>query len=372
MKWHHKEHEYDEYWHKIENIKSVYLYGAGLVGKSVLHVLDGYLDILGFIDSDHSKIHTYIEGIYVYSLSEVHLDDTSTILITVSPDNVEDVIKHTSEYNFRSEDMHVFLPVMFNYRYNKLLLTSVSYLPTTVCNLKCRYCLNFSPYLKHKEFRDIDKLKHDIDVFFSQIDNVLLFHVSGGEPFLYPQIDELLHYISDNYVDRIERLETTTNGTVLPGDKLCNTLSELNVGVTLDDYREAVPQFNETFDKIIAKFDHYNLNYRIQKVDKWIDLRSSNNVNLSEHYLKNHFDRCNVPWQEYRNGFLYLCNYSDYAAVADLYTVHDDERLNISNASKKEIMEFRLGYSDKGYVDFCRHCAGYYNNNNYVTPAEQC
>ena len=39
--------------------------------------------------------------------------------------------------------------------------------------------------------------------------------------------------------------------------------------------------------------------------------------------------------------------------------------------NKKELMEFRLGYSEKGYVDFCRQCDGYFNNPYHVMPAEQ-
>ena len=35
-------------------------------------------------------------------------------------------------------------------------------------------------------------------------------------------------------------------------------------------------------------------------------------------------------------------------------------------------MEFRMGYNERGFVEFCRHCSGYVDiNPNKVTPAKQ-
>jgi len=58
--------------------------------------------------------------------------------------------------------------------------------------------------------------------------------------------------------------------------------------------------------------------------------------------------------------------------VAGLYEVKDDEYFDInSEFDKAALLEFRLGYSAKGYVDFCRKCSGYFNNTNIVKSAEQ-
>ncbi len=372
MRWKNKGHEYDLFWEEIKDIREVYLFGAGLVGKSVLELLQRLLYVKGFLDNDENKQGTIFEGKPVSSANSIKMDKNTATLVCVSPESVDAVIKQMNDTGMRAYDAHIFLPVFYMYHENKLLLTSISYLPTTVCNLRCKNCLNFAPFLKNQSFRDIAFLKSDIDVLFRKVDYILLLHISGGEPFLYLGLGELFHYIWCHYRNKIGRLETTTNGTVLPSDELCKTLSELQIGVVLDDYREAVPQFRETFEEIIRKFKYYKVNYRVQKVDRWIALDPKDaDVIKSDEGARRQFENCNVPWQEYRAGKLYLCNYSDYAAVAGKYEVQQDEYIEIAATDKREIMEFRLGYSEKGYVDFCKRCAGFFHNPNIVKPAEQ-
>jgi hypothetical protein len=82
-----------------------------------------------------------------------------------------------------------------------------------------------------------------------------------------------------------------------------------------------------------------------------------------------------VPWRELRGGKIYSCNYASYAEVAGLSETQDNEVYDLASYDRsrlKELMEFRLGYNEKGYVEFCRHCSGYIDiNDNPVVPAKQ-
>lgn len=373
MRWTSKGHEYDAYWNEIRDIQSVYLFGAGLTGRSAKQLLQDKLELLGFIDNDEKKQGSMVEGLPVFRSEEAACDKHTAVIVTVSPEMAGNVLAGLKERGIRAYDMHVFLPVYFMYSRDELALTSLSYLPTTVCNLRCKNCLNFAPYIKKQTFRDIDYLKSDVDLLFDRVDHILLFHISGGEPFLYPEIEEFLSYIGDRYRERICRLEITTNGTILPPDDVCRTLKKYGVGVVLDDYRDALPKYQGVFASICQKFEKYDVSYRIQKAESWIALNPTQPPkNFSEEDVQAHFHACGVPWQEYREGRFYLCNYSAYAAVAGLYQVRENEWFSIENDfNKKELMEFRLGYSEKGYVDFCRQCDGYFNNPYHVMPAEQ-
>ena len=368
MKWKNKGHEFDNYWNEIKSVKEVYIFGAGLIGKSAIMLLEKDMKINAVLDNANSKLGHKCSSYEI--ISPNFAQKNIPVIVCVPPEVENEVEAQLSVLGLHFFDVHIFIPVYFMYKYSRLVITSISYLPTTVCNLKCKNCLNFAPYLKHQEFRNIDTLKDDIDNFFGKVDYVMLFHVSGGEPLLYPDIGNLLSYIREKYGDRIARLETTTNGTVVPSEKLCNLFHELSIGVVLDDYTESLPEYKDRFKEIVHRFDGEGVDYRVQKADKWISLMTSDYLDDS-FSLNEKFEKCHVPWQEYRDGKLYLCNYSDYAAVAGLYKVQDNEYLCIENAVKKEIMEFRLGFSEKGYTGFCAKCAGYLNNGNYVTPAEQ-
>lgn len=373
MKWTNKGHEFDDFWDEIEDIESIWLFGAGLNGKMIHRLYSDAIKIEGFLDNDPEKHGTFCEGLRVCAPHEAELDAHTAVVVTVGPEKMQPILTQLQEEGKRAYDMHAFFPVYDMYRYERLTLTSISFLPTTVCNLNCRACLNFKPYLKSGMNRHIDALKADIDILFEKVDRIILLHVSGGEPFLYPQLDELLSYISTRYDSRIGRLETTTNGTVIPPDRLCKTLSAYQVHTVLDDYREAVPQFVDSFAIIEQKLKDYRIPYRTQRADHWIDLSPlQDERSCSETELCEYFESCGVPWQEYRDGKLYLCNYSAYAAVAGLNEVKPGEYFDLRQPfDKRELMEFRLGYSEKGYTDFCKRCAGYFNNPYSVKPAEQ-
>lgn len=86
-----------------------------------------------------------------------------------------------------------------------------------------------------------------------------------------------------------------------------------------------------------------------------------------------HRDSCNQSWEELRGGRLYSCNYAAYAMVAgiageqDLEETFDLKQVNETN--KKELVEFRLGFTQKGYTEFCKKCRGFTPDNSETVPA---
>ena len=373
MKWTKAGHEFDGFWDEISDIEAVWIFGAGLSGKSVYKLYSDRITILGFMDNDPAKQGTRLHGLEVRPPDEVELGAHQAVVVAMAPEILGEVLDQLRGSGRRAYDMHVFFPVYSMYRWGELVITSLSFLPTTRCNLNCRDCLNFTPYLRGGEFRPLQSLKADLDLLFGKLDGVVLLHVSGGEPFLYPDLAALLEYTARHYGHKLGRLETVTNGTVVPSDALCETLAEYGVSVVLDDYREAVPRFAGVFPQVEEKFRRFGVLYRVQHVDAWVDLRPGEpSAEASEEAQRKHFEECRVPWQEYRGGRLYLCNYAAYAAVAGLCRMEKNEMLDLrTDPDKRTVMEFRLGYSQKGYTGFCRHCAGYMNNPYSVEPAVQ-
>ena len=227
--------------------------------------------------------------------------------------------------------------------------------------------------------RKWDELVKDIDLFFSCVDHIMLFHVSGGEPMLYKYLPDLIEYIDRKYGERIDTLRTITNGTVVPENSVIERLAQCSVEVAIDDYRNAVPHFKGQFEELISKFERYNVKYYVNKADGWVDLApdKTDYTQLSEDRLIKHRSECSQSWQELRNGKLYSCNYAAYATVAGIVGEHDMEEAydlkRFTPEKKKELVEFRLGYTTKGYTNFCKTCRGFTAENPVNMPvAEQC
>lgn len=382
MKWKNRGHEFDHVYENIREKKSFYLFGAGDYGRQFKKAFQDEVDVLGYIDNDEKKQGNEIDGIVCRSPERISLNKNQGIIVTISQLARSGAIKQLGECGYeKDKDFFIieeFISIYYVYKYDKVYFSSISFLPSTACNLKCRYCLNFNPFAKRFYVRKWETLTADIDAFFSCVDHIMLFHVSGGEPMLYEHTADLIEYIDKRYGDKIDTLRLVTNGTVVPPQEVLEKLSNCNVEITVDDYREAVPQYVDTFESVIRKLDEYKIRHYVNRVDSWIDLAPERTdfSSWSDEKLIEHRTKCNQSWQELRDGKLYNCNYAAYAAVAGIAGGDDLEEAfdlkSFSEQHKKELVEFRLGYTERGYTNFCKKCRGFtVENSEKRKPAEQ-
>lgn len=379
MRWKNKGHEYDTIYKRIEEIKGFYLFGAGDYGNQFFHMIDKELPLISYIDNSPKKQGMHMNGLEICAFPEKKIAKEQAFILTVSQIQRMKMVNQLEEAGYvRNEDFFLieeFISVYYVYKYNKVYFSTISMLPSTRCNLNCELCLNFNPYAKEPSIRSIEQVKSDIDAFFGAVDYIMLFHISGGEPFLYQDLPEVIAYLDKKYGDRIGTIRTVTNGTVVPRDDMLEQLKNLNFEITVDDYRDAVSDgLKGNFEKLLGKLDEYGIRYWTNYTDEWIDLAPTKTdyTHWSEEKLQRHFDECCQSWQELRDGKIFMCNYSAYAAVAGINKTEHDEYYDLKSYQKcnsKELIEFRLGYSEKGYVSFCKKCRGFSSKNQLVAKA---
>ncbi len=381
MKWMKKGHELDHVYRKMQEKDLFYIFGAGDYGRQLYQIMKDEISVAGFIDNNSRKQGQELYNQMIYKLQDIKWDRNIGIILAVSQFSRSAVVKQLQEAGYVEEEdyfkIEPFMSAWYVYKYDKVYFTNISMLPSTACNLNCELCLNFNPYAAKPDVRSIEQVKADIDLFFNCVDYVMLFHVSGGEPFLYPHFAEVIEYLGTKYRHQILTLRTVTNGTVVPKDELLQRLSGIDFEITVDDYREAVPDSKEDFARLIKKLEKYHIKYEINKAEAWIDLAPTvtDHSMWTEEQLTTHFDNCAQTWQELRDGKLYSCNYDGYATVAGINEQQKEEVFDLRSFAperKKELVEFRLGYNDKGYTNLCRHCRGFYMDNPVTgKPAAQ-
>jgi hypothetical protein len=111
----------------------------------------------------------------------------------------------------------------------KVHIFQTDVLVTEKCNLACSFCNMFIPHYELPKHRDIQIILSDIDSYFNLVDYVSIFHLVGGEPFLHPNIKDIIEYILEKYSDKIDKFIITTNGTVLPKEEILEILKNNNV-----------------------------------------------------------------------------------------------------------------------------------------------
>jgi pyruvate-formate lyase-activating enzyme len=274
--------------------------------------------------------------------------------------------RHTNLF-MALEFFEKYLSIFSTYVIDKVFFWHSNIVVTTICNLNCKYCLNFQPFVKHPRHRPLDEVKRDMDIYFAAVDYTGYFQLTGGEPLLYPHFGELIEYLGGRYKDKVGQILFATNGTRIPNDDLCGILKKYHIHVIVDNYTLAAPETLQSYEELIVKLQKHGISYTAQeKNTPFITMfpTSSDILTMTEQQLVTRAPGCSdgyIMFQENRNGRLYFCNYHSFAATAGIIDETTDDFFELSNMNfqrRKELVEFRLGYSNKGITSFCRFCNG--------------
>lgn len=385
MKWTKKGHQFDRLGGFFEKRNRIYIYGGGNIGKWVYRQIKFLGCIDAYIDRDEKKQSGCLNGLPVYSPDVIlkKYDEIHLILIAIQDRNVAAKVELALQLAgyikncdfFYYEDFvpgetatldysdNFYLRIYSVYAQNKIWLDSTAIYPTTACNLRCKNCLAFTPYIRRHTVKTLEESKKEVDSFFGWVDYVRWFQICGGEPQLWPYLCELTEYIGEHYREKIgSRFEIVTNGTNIPSERLLELMKRYDMDMVVDDYGENYGNIRNDSEKIVKKLKENNIRYFYAKADHWFDLDIFE-CNNTEKDLTVHFNACAIPFNANEYGKIYLCAYADFAIKAGLIeeTANEFFDLNgeITPAGKKELTEFTLGYSTLGYSKLCERCRGW-------------
>lgn len=274
-----------------------------------------------------------------------------------------------------NEFFEKYLSVYALYTGNKVYVRDTCIIATTVCTLNCKYCLNFTPFIKEPAPVPLEKLKEEADIYFKSVDKAGFFQISGGEPLSYKYLGDYIEWLAENYGKQIGQLLLATNGTLIPNEKLTKILKKYNVILLLDNYTAAVPRTKPIRDNLIKYLDENKIDYR-NYADKQEFFRffpaNEDYSRWSDEELAERADKCwgLQPWRNLRNGRVYYCNFSSFAVTAGIIKDNPVNYFDLNNAEnidKKAFIEFLSGYSELGYDTFCRLCNGINSANTLTT-----
>jgi len=387
MKWTNKGHQFDELGNHLAKRNRIYIYGAADAGADALSLIDRYRFgelVDGFVDRSEEKQRSGFLGKPVYSpdvLFKEH-DEGHIIVPAFINEKLTGWVRarliqagYMENWDFFPVEKFIphyndpFLPVLAMYAQNRFIITSICCIPSTRCNLNCRDCLNFTPYLPHFEDRPLEEVCADVDLLFQWLDYTYRFQISGGEPLLYPWFKELAAYIGERHRNKIDVFETVLNGTVVPSDEVCEVMAAYDMTVYLDDYRESIPARLDRREEILRRLESHHVRWVDNAVEKWfsLDIFHTDNSAMTEEALTEYFDFCNIPWHCYENGRMYTCSFARFAMKAGLNPEESNDYFDFTQMTedrKRELLEFSLNYTEKGYTEFCKRCAGWGDNIN--------
>jgi hypothetical protein len=286
-------------------------------------------------------------------------------------------LKHGHDYLLYKEFKNTALPVLLTYHYGKTYVELAQIALTERCSLKCKKCAH-ACYNVDRSAPDVplSEAFRSADVFFAKVDFIDEFVLIGGEPLLYRQLAEVVEYVGQNYRAQMGRYSITTNGTIVPSKEVLEACRKYNVLFLISNYSKTLPRLKPSYKRLTDTLDEYGIAYELGDPDiKWIDYGFDYlEKPFDPENLIRAFDECHTPCKEIRGSKLYYCVMA--RSVSDNLKLNEgtDDFLDLDTLNgdnyKKELLEFCMGYSDKGYLDMCRRCHGM-NWEDYPIPAAE-
>lgn len=379
MKWNNKGHEFDQYASELEKTylmvqKGIYVFGAGMLGKKVQGILTYFNLFRGYIDNDLEKQKNGVDGIEVVSFDKyMEAGQQNLIVIAADKRNIPDIVEQLSEagislgrecYDYNAFMNHI-LPVLLVYYYDISYVDIAQISLTERCSLKCEKCAHACYNVDSSaEDMSFEQVCHSADSFFAKTNKCGEFVLIGGEPLLYGKLSEVIGYIGQRYRKQMLMFSITTNGTIMPSQDLLQMCRKYNVVIKISNYSAEIPWMKDKYEKLLQILGENEVKFYLNAPDQewmdygfeWVDHGSD------QAELINVFDSCKTPCREIRENRYYYCVMA--RSVSD--NLHKDagaeDYLDMDSLTgadyKKILLEFNMGFSDKGYLDMCRYCNG--------------
>lgn len=389
MKWTNKGHEIEKTDISFSNgfHKKIYIFGAGKIGRTTGLTLTALGLLGGYIDNDRERQGTDFLDKPIISLEEyLRFEDEPAIVVACAEKHALEIEKQLKQkrlirgkdYFFDEEFHNKILPIIAALYLDKVYIRLAQITLTERCSLKCKKCAH-ACYNVDSSAEDMDLLAvyNSADNFFSKVDLVNEFVLIGGEPLLYKHLLQAIEYIGKKYRNQMGVYCITTNGTIVPNEEVLRACQKYQVLFRISNYSKAIPRLKKSHQKLIEALEKYQIEYKLAIEDgNWIDYGFEYlNKEMDEKKLIETFDKCLTPCREVRENKLYFCvmarSVSDNLHLEEGQGDYLDlDKLHGENY-KRELMEFNLGYSEKGYLDMCHRCHGMDAINYPIPVAEQ-
>lgn len=239
---------------------------------------------------------------------------------------------------------------------------------TTFCSLKCKYCSHCIPYAHPPKHFDASLIINDIKKLIS-VSFISCLAIMGGEPFVYPNLDNFLDLYKRNEIDQIVGYtRIVTNGTVVPKDEIFCLFKKLkNFYVYISNYGERSKKLNELIEKC-KKFEIPF--YVCPQTNEWRNLGDFHYPRpYSKDEIKHLFAVCDArTCFQLLNGRFYSCPRIPLLNEDGLIPFSKNDFCEIRGTSEELLIEELHDYMyNKEYLEGCMYCDGQHMFSEKIT-----
>lgn len=264
----------------------------------------------------------------------------------------------------------IFLENLIEYSSKKVRLSFLEVWVGQTCTLKCRDCCHMIPYIKPLLY-SIDSLIDDCKKVFELCD-VDFFSILGGEPFTNPELYKLIDFVAE--ADNITDGKLITNATIMPNDRMINSLKKLNnkLDVRIDVYPGRENCGQSFYDKLTAEGIRCTLlRHTVFEEMRWKKLSGPEQKIIPCKTSEMIYSDCALrSCHTLSNGELTVCPRG--ITTKEVYGMEKNpwEHINVQKIGNGVWARAKIAtaISTKVYKDYCRYCMGIAAMNPYSIP----
>ena len=259
-----------------------------------------------------------------------------------------------------------------NYMHSKIdipTLPNLVFITNQKCNLKCKNCANFSPYLSQIiPYYKSNELINDLKTITKHM-NIWQLQIQGGEFFVHPEYEKILNYIIIN--KRIKTVTLATNGIIIPKDNILKNIKRSKkIHIRISSYGKIN---NNTAIKLKDKLEKLKIPFSYHKFATgdymWSYCGDVNMERLSYEEMMRSYNTC--VFAKYcltlENGFVSICSRATIAHIVQNFEFSDKCGIYIrDNFNPSKFLKFA---EEKPPVEACYYCYG--TQGKQILPAEQ-
>ena len=363
------------------------IYGAGKLGGDLYKTLKHYDMFFCFVDNNNKFQKTGYKNELVLSEKDYFEKNMKKpLIICASNENtlvIESNLKkmgliYNKDYYIYNEFVNKILPVILYKFYNQTFIGLAQICVTERCTLRCKKCAHGCYNVPMtKADMTLEQVKKSADIFFSKVNYIHEFVLIGGEPLLYKYLADAVEYIGSKYRNQMSVFSITSNGTIIPSKNLLDRCKEYGTLFRISNYSGTLKYLELQYEKLRNIFITNDVEFRFgRKEHEWVDYGFDYyKRDCSDKELIAVFDKCNTPCHEIRENKFYYCVMARSVSDNLLIDVGKKDYLDFDKLSgdnwKKELLEYIMGYSEKGYLDMCRFCHGADSYQYPIPAAEQ-
>jgi len=241
----------------------------------------------------------------------------------------------------------------------RVVLPCVSLPITTRCTLRCDKCLAHIPDVKNPRDIPIDEWAQDAHALFSCIDYAYIVELSGGEPFLHPDLGKALRLCADS--GKVGHIVVLSNATVIPEPGMLAALREAKANVLISKYSCVPAAKAEELKRVL---DENSISYMYKGVSFWRD--AGNFGQLQAGSAKRRFSLCSLTQCSiYLEGKLHRCNGKAAILIEEgLLSDCQEDYIDLRVIHSDSFSEQWKKLLKKRFITACSYCLG----STYCSP----